>query len=191
MPELNLLFGTNKNSFKKLFNSYYQPLCHLGRHYLGDEDEAKTVVQEAFVKLWEVRYELESGSNIQNYLFTLVKNNCLNILKRRQILLKHHEKIREKELRYQYESLNRISDDYLEFKELKEKIDAAIKNLPEHLRVVFELSRFKDMKNREIALELEISQKTVEARMTKALKILREELKDYLPLIMILPNFLD
>ena len=191
MPELNLLFGTNKNSFKKLFNSYYQPLCHLGRHYLGDEDEAKTVVQEAFVKLWEVRHELESGSNIQNYLFTLVKNNCLNILKRRQILLKHHEKIREKELRYQYESLNRISDDYLEFKELKEKIDAAIKNLPEHLRVVFELSRFKDMKNREIALELEISQKTVEARMTKALKILREELKDYLPLIMILPNFLD
>ncbi|WP_233380179.1 RNA polymerase sigma-70 factor [Maribellus sp. CM-23] len=191
MPELNLLFGTNKNSFKKLFNSYYRPLCHLGRHYLGDEDEAKTVVQEAFVKLWEVRHELESGSNIQNYLFTLVKNNCLNILKRRQILLKHHEKIREKELRYQYESLNRISDDYLEFKELKEKIDAAIKNLPEHLRVVFELSRFKDMKNREIALELEISQKTVEARITKALKILREELKDYLPLIMILPNFLD
>ncbi len=191
MAELNLLFGTNKSSFKKLFNSYYQLLCHLGRHYLGDEDEAKTVVQEAFVKLWEVRHELESGSNIQNYLFTLVKNNCLNILKRRQILLKHHEKIREKELRYQYESLNRISDDYLEFKELKEKIDAAIKNLPEHLRVVFELSRFKDMKNREIALELEISQKTVEARMTKALKILREELKDYLPLIMILPNFLD
>lgn len=191
MPELNLLFGTNKNSFKKLFNSYYQPLCHLGRHYLGDEDEAKTVVQEAFVKLWEVRHELESGSNIQNYLFTLVKNNCLNILKRRQILLKHHEKIRKKELRYQYESLNRISDDYLEFKELKEKIDAAVNNLPEHLRVVFELSRFKDMKNREIALELEISQKTVEARITKALKILREELKDYLPLIMILPNFLD
>lgn len=191
MPELNLLFGTNKNSFKKLFNNYYQPLCHLGRHYLGDEDEAKTVVQEAFVKLWEVRHELESGSNIQNYLFTLVKNNCLNILKRRQILLKHHEKIREKELRYQYESLNRVSDDYLEFKELKEKIDAAIKNLPEHLRVVFELSRFKDMKNREIALELEISQKTVEARMTKALKILREELKDYLPFILILPNFLD
>lgn len=191
MLELNLLFGTNKNSFKKLFNSYYQPLCHLGRHYLGDEDEAKTVVQEAFVKLWEVRHELESGSNIQNYLFTLVKNNCLNILKRRQILLKHHEKIREKELRYQYESLNRISDDYLEFKELKEKIDAAVNNLPEHLRVVFELSRFKDMKNREIALELEISQKTVEARITKALKILREELKDYLPLIMILPNFLD
>lgn len=191
MPELNLLFGTNKNSFKKLFNNYYQPLCHLGRHYLGDEDEAKTVVQEAFVKLWEVRHELESGSNIQNYLFTLVKNNCLNILKRRQILLKHHEKIREKELRYQYESLNRVSDDYLEFKELKEKIDVAIKNLPEHLRDVFELSRFKDMKNREIALELEISQKTVEARMTKALKILREELKDYLPFILILPNFLD
>jgi len=191
MTELKLIFGNSKSSFKQLFNNYYQPLCHLGRYYLENEDEAKTVVQEAFVKLWEVRHELEAGSNIQNYLFTLVKNNCLNILKRRQILLKHHEKIREKELRYQYESLNRISDDYLEFKELKEKVDDAIKNLPEHLRVVFELSRFRDMKNREIASELQISKKTVEARITKALKILREELKDYLPLLMILPNFLD
>jgi len=186
MSEPKLSWKNDKKAFKDIFSNYYQPLCHLSCYYLEDEDEAKGVVQEAFVKLWEVRHELNSGSNLQNFLFTLVKNNCLNILKHRQILLKHHEKIREMEVRYQYESLSRINDDYLEFNELKEKIDIAIKNLPEHCRVVFEMSRFEEMKNREIAEKLGITQKAVEARMTKALKILRKELKDYLPLVLAL-----
>lgn len=173
----------DRNSFKNIFNQYFQPLCHLSIQYLGDENEAKGVVQDAFMKLWEIRHELNSDSNLQNFLFTLVKNNCLNILKRRQILLKHHEKIRWMEMNYQYESLARMGDDYLEFNELKEKIDLAIRNLPEHCRVVFEMSRFEELKNREIAEKLDISQKTVEAHLTKALKILRNELKDYLPII--------
>ncbi len=191
MSGLNPSSINDKKAFKDIFNKYYQPLFHLSNYYLEDKDEAKGVVQEAFIKLWEIKNELDPDSNLQNFLFTMVKNNCLNILKRRQILLKHHDKIREKEIRYQFESLNRITDDYLEFKELKEKIDAAIKNLPEHCREVFEMSRFQEMKNREIAEKLGISQKAVEARMTKALKILRNELKDYLPLLVIAANFLD
>ena len=173
----------DRNSFKNIFQNYYQPLCHLSTHYLKDKDEAKGVVQDAFIKLWEIRLELNQDSNLRNFLFTLVKNDCLNILKRRQILLKHHEKIRWIEMHYQYESLSRMGDDYLEFDELKTKIDLAIQNLPEHCRVVFELSRFDDLKNREIADKLGITQKTVEAHLTKALKILRKELKDYLPFI--------
>lgn len=191
MSELKRTSINDKKAFKEIFNNYYQPLCHLSTYYLENKDEAKGVVQEAFIKLWEVRNDLAPNSNIKNFLFTLVKNNCLNILKRQQILLKHHDKIRKTELRYQLESLNRITDDYLEFKELKEKIDAAVKKLPEHCREVFEMSRFQEMKNREIAEKLGISQKAVEARMTKALKILRNDLKDYLPLIMIAANFLD
>ena len=191
MSGLKLLSENDKKVFKDIFNTYYQPLCHLSRYYIEDKDEANEVVQEAFIKLWEVRHELNPDSNLQNFLFTLVKNNCLNILKRKQILLKHHEKIRHREIQYQYESLNRINDDYLELNELKEKIDIAIKNLPEHCRIVFEMSRFDNMKNREIADTLGITQKAVEARMTKALRILRKELKDYLPLVMIITNFLD
>jgi RNA polymerase sigma-70 factor (ECF subfamily) len=191
MSGLKLSSINDKKVFQDTFNNYYQPLCHLSTHYLENKDEAKGVVQEAFIKLWEVRNDLAPDSNIKNFLFTLVKNNCLNILKRQQILQKHHDKIRTTELGYQLESLSRISDDYLEFKEMKEKIDAAINNLPEHCREVFEMSRFNDMKNREIAEKLGISQKAVEARMTKALKILRNELKDYLPLILIATNFLD
>lgn len=191
MGEQILHFSTvDKNNLRIIFNNYYQPLCHLSQHYLEDEDEAKGVVQEAFVKLWELRQDLNQESNLRNFLFTLVKNNCLNIIKRRQILLKHHEQIRWMEMHYQYESLSRMGDDYLEFDELKEKIDLAIQNLPEHCRVVFEMSRFEDLKNREIAEKLGISQKTVEAHLTKALKILRKDLKDYLPVIAVITKIL-
>lgn len=180
----------DKNSFKLIFNNFYLQLCHLSIHYLEDEDEAKGVVQEAFVKLWEIRHELNPDSNLRNFLFTLVKNNCLNILKRRQILLKHHEKIRWMEMHYQYESLSRIGNDYMEFDELKDKIDQAIQKLPEHCRMVFEMSRFEDLKNREIAERLGVTQKTVEAHLTKALKLLRNELKDYLPIVMVITKIL-
>jgi RNA polymerase sigma-70 factor, ECF subfamily len=180
----------DRNSFKGTFQKYFQPLLNLGFQYLEDEDEAKEVVQEAFVKLWAIRSEIEIDSNLRNFLFTMVKNNCLNILKRKQILLKHHEKIKWMEMHYQYESLTRIGDDFLEFQELKDKMDLAIKRLPEHCRVVFEMSRFEDLKNREIAGKLGITQKTVEAHLTKALKILRNDLKEYLPIITIITEIL-
>lgn len=181
----------DRNSFKSIFQEYYQPLCHLSIQYLEDEDEAKGIVQEAFVKLWEIRQNLDADSNIRNFLFTLVKNSCLNLIKHRQILLRHHEKIRRLEMHYQYESLTRMGDNYLEFNELKEKIDIAIRKLPEHCRVVFEMSRFDELKNREIAEKLGVTQKTVEAHLTKALKILRNDLKDYLPLIAAITKILN
>lgn len=190
MVEKRLTTKNDKKSFEHIFENYYQPLCHLGNYYLDDYDEAKGVVQEAFIKLWDLRNEIKSDSNIKNFLFTLVKNSCLNILKRRQILLRHHNKIKETEILYQYESLNRVKEDYLELKELKEIIDAAINNLPQHCRIVFEMSRFQDMKYNQIAEKLGITQKAVEARMTKTLKILRKELKDYLPLVMFFSNLL-
>ena len=169
---------------------YFQPLCHLSRHYLEDEDEARGVVQDAYVKLWEIRSNLQQDSNLGYFLFTLVKNSCLNIIKRRQNILRHHEIIRAKELHYQYESLERVGPDFLEFNELIEKIERAIKNLPEHCRVVFEMSRNEEFKNREIAEKLGVTQKTIEAHLTKALKILRKELKEYLPLVVIVTEIL-
>ncbi len=169
---------------------YFKPLCHLSLHYLGNEDEAKGVVQDAFIKLWEVRSNLDSNTKLGNFLFTLVKNDCLNILKRRQILLKHHEKIKWMELDYQYKSLGKISDNFLEFNELKEKVDLAVKNLPEHCRIVFEMSRNEELKNREIAEKLGVTQKTIEAHLTKALKLLRKELKEYLPVIAVITEIL-
>ena len=188
--QTDLLLTYRKGGFKNIFLEYYQPLCHLSFHYLEDYDEAKEVVQVAFVKLWEIRENLNEDSNIRNFLFTLVKNNCLNILKRKQMLSKHHEKLKWMEMHYQYESLSRIGSNYLEFNELKEKLDLAIKNLPEHCRIVFEMSRFDELKNREIADKLGITQKTVEAHLTKALKILKNDLKEYLPVLFVITKIL-
>ncbi len=191
MQELKSLSNFDKKTFKKVFNEYYQPLCHLSRHYLDNEEEAKDIVGDAFIKLWEIKHELNPNSNLQNFLFTIVKNNSLNALKSRQIRLDHHEIIRATEIRYQSESLNLLTENYLELNELNSKIDAAIQKLPERCRVVFRMSRFEKKKNREIAAELGITVKAVEARMTKALKILRNELKDYLPLIFIVSKLLN
>lgn len=188
----NIQLSTDeKLDFKDVFTLYYQPLWHLSRHYLEDRDEAKEVVQEAFMKLWEIKHELSANSNIRNFLYTLVKNNCLNVLKRREILIKHHEKIKWLEIHYQYESLSRIGSDCLEINELKGKIELAIQNLPEYCRRIFEMSRFEELKNREIAEKMGISQKTVEAHLTKALKILRGNLREYLPIITVLTKILD
>ena len=189
--QTNELLIDGKDGFKYIFQQFYQPLYHLSSHYLEDPDEAKEVVQNAFVKLWEVRQNLNEDSNIRNFLFTLVKNNCLNLLKRKQLLLKHHEKIKWMEMHYQYESLSRMGDDYLEFNELKDKIDLAIRNLPEHCRLVFEMSRFEQLKNREIAEKLGVTQKTVEAHLTRALKILRNDLKEYLPILIVVTKMLN
>lgn len=189
MTNLNFT-NDDRNYLKSLFQIYFQPLCQLSQHYLKDNDESKGVVQEAFVKLWEIRFKLNPDSNIPNFLFTLVKHACLNILKRRQVLLKHHEKIKLMEMHYQYESLARMGSDYLDFNELKEKIDMAIQHLPTQCRIVFEMSRYEDLKNREIAERLGITQKTVEAHLTKALKKLRNNLKEYLPITAIFTNLL-
>ncbi|MGV8136065.1 MAG: RNA polymerase sigma-70 factor [Mangrovibacterium sp.] len=169
------------HNFRKIFLEYYKPLCCLSVHYLDDESEAKEVVQDAFMKLWEVRNALKDGSNLKNFLFTLVKNECLNILKRRQILLKHHETIKQIELRYHVESLGRMNTDFMEVGELEKRINQAIEHLPMTCRTVFEMSRFQDLKNREIAEKLGVVEKTVEAHLTRALKLLRQELRDYLP----------
>lgn len=100
----------------------------------------------------------------------------------------HHDQLKYMEMHFNYESLSRMDYHYLEFSELKEKVETAISNLPEHCRRVFFMSRFEDKTNKEIAVTLDISVKTVEAHMTKALRILRKELKDYFPILLIITN---
>jgi RNA polymerase sigma-70 factor (ECF subfamily) len=71
----NLLdYLNDKKNFRIIFNNFFQPLCHLSLQYLADEDEAKEVVQDAFLKLWEIRDEINPDSNLRNFLFTIVKN---------------------------------------------------------------------------------------------------------------------
>jgi RNA polymerase sigma-70 factor (ECF subfamily) len=179
---VNLRNGV-KETYRHLYHQYYSMLFNLAYQYLDDADDAKEIVQNAFLKLWEIKGQLKDNSNLKNYLYTLVKNGCLNQIKRKQIVNNHNNNIKQRELELQYESLSRMSFDYMEIEELKNKIEEAVSNLPEHCRKVFCMSRYEGFKNTEIAEKLNISEKTVEAHMTKALKSLRVALKDYLPLL--------
>ncbi len=179
-----------KPAFEAIYNDFFGVIYHLSLQYLHDEKVSEEIVQDSFMKLWEIRETLNDTFNIRNFLYTITKNNCLNYLRNQKIALKHQEKIKYLEMQFNYEALEKLGN-YMEFEELREKVSRAIDALPADLRETFKLSRFEELHYKEIADMQSISIKTVEARMTKALRILRFELKDYVTLICLISNLLS
>jgi RNA polymerase sigma-70 factor (ECF subfamily) len=168
-----LLNKGDRNSFKRLFDSYYSPLCEYACRYVPDAD-AEELVQEYMIYLWENREMLVVETSLKAYLFAAVKYRCLNAVKQRL----YHERVRN----LLYEKMkDRVDDpDYYLANELAVLIRKAIDELPEGYREVFVRSRFGISTNLQIAEDLGISVKTVEYRITQTLKILRVKLKDYI-----------
>ena len=170
-------------AFEMLFRTYYQSLCNYAYTFIQDRDDAEEVVQSTFLSVWEKRETLEIHTAVKPYLYAMVRNACLNLLK--------HEKIKQK---HASEALALADPTYesvaqtVHSSELEDQIHKAMEKLPEQCRLVFKLSRFEELKYAEIAEQLDISIKTVENQMGKALRITREQLKDYLPLLIILMN---
>ena len=133
------------------------------------------------MKLWKKREELEIRTSLKSYLFRAVRNACLNMISHiniREEYKKYHElEVREDEKNFTDESI---------VTELEDRIRKTIDTLPVERRKVFVLSRFEGLKYKEIAERLNISVKTVENQMSKALKFLRENLVDYLPIILLI-----
>jgi RNA polymerase sigma-70 factor (ECF subfamily) len=176
---LETIQSGNESAFEMIFRSYYQPLCRYAYSFLDDKEEAEEVVQSAFITVWEKRKSLEIQTSLKSYLYRMVRNACLNVIK--------HEKIKQQHVAHElavteasYESVSQK----VYATELELKITEAMKVLPEQCRLVFQLSRFEELKYQEIADQLQISVKTVENHMGKALKIMREQLKEYLPLFL-------
>lgn len=178
---IDLLRKGDKTEFEKIYIEFFDVLFALCFHYTSDKSVAEGIVQDTFLKLWEVKEALQPQTNIRNFLYTLAKNLCLNHLRNQKIVWKHLNQVKYYEYEFAIESLNGIGANYFEFEELSQNVDQAIEKLPDELKVIFKMSRFDDLKYRKIAEKLQISEKTVEARMTKALKFLRKELRDYLP----------
>lgn len=165
------------------FRAYYQPLCNYAYTFVQDRDEAEEIVQSAFLSVWEKRESIEIRTSLKSYLYTMVRNACLNVIK--------HEKIKQKHIGEELATAERSYDSVsqrVNSSELETRIQVSMEKLPEQCRLIFKLSRFEELKYAEIADQLNISVKTVENQIGKALKIMREELKDYLPLILVLMN---
>jgi len=155
---------------QELFKTYYKGLCLFARQYIHDNEKVEDIVQDVFLNIWE-KGELNASDNqVKSYLYTSVRNRCLNYIRDHK---KFNDNIDTTSIENSFES-NRI-----EYRELEHLIKTAIASLPEKCREVFELSRFKEMKYQEIADALGISVKTVEAQMSKALKVLREKVSGY------------
>lgn len=179
-----------KKAFEAVYSEFFGVLYHLCLNYLHDEKIAEEKVQDTFMKLWEIRETLNDQINIRNFLYTITKNNCLNHLRNQKISLKHQENMKYLEMQFNYEALEKLGN-YLHFEELRSKIEDAISKLPAEIIETFKLSRYEELSYREIAEQQSISIKTVEARISKALRILRVELKDYLPVVYLISKIIS
>lgn len=171
----------DEQAFELLFRKFFVCLCGFANKYLNDPDQAKETVQEAFCKIWEAREELDPENSIKAYLFKITKNLCINILRKRKVEAKYSEIYKQIycDFRVSYSIHEHLCAD-----ELEKGIASAISKLPRECRKIFELSRNDGLKYKEIADTLNISVKTVEGQMSKAFRILRLELNEYLGLIL-------
>ena len=171
-------------AFEKVFMSEYKRIVGFCKQFIGDKDKSQSLAQEAFVKLWLNREKVESLNGIHSFLFTAAKSECLNYLRHQKVISNYKDKkLQLFETELNLEVLESFDFDTIEFSELELLINQSISHLPEKCRLVFTMSRIDGKKNCEIAEELDISVKSVEANITRALKTLRISLADYLPTI--------
>jgi RNA polymerase sigma-70 factor, ECF subfamily len=178
-----LLNKKQEAAFEVAFNLYYPRLVYFAKEYISDED-AKNAVQDAFISFWEKKPQLLSEYQLQSYLYTTVKNNCLMLLRHEKVKknFEANKQIKIQNLLYT-SALEQLDTSTTTFQEIEAIIEKTLSELPGRCREIFVLSRFEGRKNHEIASELNISEKAVEAQITKALKQFKIALKDFLPIL--------
>lgn len=167
------LINKDKRAFELVFSEYYGIMVLYASRFMDTREEAEEVVQDVFVKFWEKCDTLSEDSSIKSYLYRSVHNSCLNAIK--------HERVKDGYRQYVVQMMESSYQNEVEEKdpdELRNRIHSEIDKLPPRCAEIFKLSRFEGLKYQEIADHLDISIKTVEVQMGKALKVLRESLQD-------------
>ena len=173
----------SQKDFEQLFKTHFMHLCNFAHQYVPDRDSARDITQKVFINLWENRNNIDPGKSVRSYLFTSVRNRCLNYIRDQK---KYRSNVLDVEINdYEFS----FEEDHMAVEELKGRIEEALKVLPPKCREVFEMSRYKNMKYKDIAEELDVSVKTVEAHMSRALKTLKQRLEDYIFLLILIYFF--
>lgn len=164
---------------KGIFDEHYHPLCFYASKYVKDMEDAKDIVQNAFVELWRRDMRFPSPAALKAYLYTSIHNACMNYIKQNEIHDQHHEYIRQNT--EVAEERNYVTDRVES--EVMWELMTAIDSLPEECQKVFKLSYMEGMDINEVAQRLDISTHTVKSQRAYAKKLLRERLKDLFPLL--------
>lgn len=177
----DILLKDVRNNFDKIYVLYYSRMFRFAKEYVLFDEDAENIVQDVFLLLWEKREVLDIQISLVSYLFALVKNKSLDYLRHKVIADEYTQ-----ELSAKLTALELLNYSFTSDEEIEQILMTAINKLPERCRQVFLKSRIEGKKNREIANELNLTVSTVENQMTIALRKLRVELKDYLPLLLFL-----
>lgn len=170
-------------AFELLFRKYYGRLCGFANKFIGSSTESEEIVQEVFLNIWNRKEKLKLNEEIRSYLFKSVQNLCFNYIQHQKIVDKYYSAI---EIAYKNQTDDFNTYESVLYNELQTKVDEAISTLPKACRRIFKMSRVEGLKYAEIAQKLNISVKTVETQMGRALVKLRLALKDYLPILIII-----
>ncbi|MDR1335791.1 MAG: RNA polymerase sigma-70 factor [Tannerella sp.] len=172
----------SKENYSKLYAAYFSKLVRFSQAYVMSRCDAENIVQDIFLYLWEHWEQAGSPGNVPAFLFTSVKNRCIDFLRKQTETAgrKHPlSEVHENEWKLKLYSLQQLDESRLNPAELETLVAKAIASLPERCREIFVMSRMEGLHHREIATRLHISTNTVEGQIGIALKKLRAELKDY------------
>lgn len=172
----------NARAFKNVMRDYYRELVDFAYHYVDSSHLAKDVVQDVFANIWERRSRWSPDRSLKLYLYQSVKNEALKLLRDRQTERKYIEAyLQGAEDQKTYPKTIAINDN----QKFAEAARQAIQSLPERARMTYQLHRSEGLTYKEIAQVMEVSHKTVESQMSRALQLLRERLSNYLPALML------
>lgn len=169
------LVSGQERAFEEIYRRYWLTLFQTAWQKTGSRDAAEELVQDLFVRLWERRPELQVRSSLKNYLHGAIRYRIINYIRDQMLSSRHLEAIKNDVFEL---GENKVEADF-RFRELDTSLQASIEKLPEKSRTIFELSRSRHFSNKQIAGQLNISEKTVEYHLTKSLKLLRVYLKDF------------
>lgn len=171
-----------KDQFKEVYVSYYSRMKRFAQQYVMWEEDAENIVQDIFFELWEQQLEFSSLTNLNGYLFLVLKNRCIDFLRRKTLEQRAANEMQEeyqRELKLKLTSLEVLDDKLLTDVDIEKVIQEAIESLPERCRQIFVMNKFEGKKQKAIAQTLSISIHTVESQMSIAYKKLREALEHH------------
>lgn len=187
--QIEAVRNSNKEAFRNIFETYYESLLRFAYRYLNSGAEAEGVVQDVFLWIWEKRENWHVEGSLKTYLFRAVKHKSIDRLRHEEMKKKYAHELSL----WQKESVQPHTETEIEIDQEKftQAAREAIEELPEGARIIYKMSRLEGLTYREIADVLEISPKTVESQMSRALDILRTRLSKYMGFLLMVKKVVD